>query len=752
MNNYFKFCTSKGFYPFIPMLFNSKNCRFINWKNEVNQIKNFEEAEKVGNSFTNIKPDGTQKTYTSITGSALLTGAVSGIMVVDLDIDPKKDKNGVKEYSKLLKEIEQDIVETLTCKSVTGGVHLYFNYKEGLTNISDVLPGIDIRTDGGLIICPGTYRNEHRDPKDKKGEWVKGYYEIFKDLPVVDMPDKLFNKLKELCNKSNSTNKQSRPSEANAAANASEVMNSQSISNKNNWYTVTNEGGRDEKLYKYLCSMVNIPHFRTRETLLAQATMYNNSFLNPPLTIEEVEAKVDSALKHVATTYEGKLNSAITNDKNGGKKVDQLSIGRYIIEEYRFLNNDQYFYKYNPEVGTWNRINKSTLQALITKDLSRHCNYWSDTCTRGITNFVFNETYNPEPSSLFHEEFNLEPYKVTFKNGVLDFKTLEFTKSFDPDLKATVAIPHNYDGEASIPIKTIEFLSLMTTNENEIQFIFEWIGYLFVARYDIQKILFLSGDGGNGKSTLINLMTACVGASNTSTVSLRSLVNNRFSGSLLYNKLFNTVADIGSDFFDESDMLKTLTGDDTVTVERKNENGFSYLNFAKMTYSANKLPKFKDTTEGLNRRPIVLPLKLDFTTRVKAKGIHIKDIINDEKEMERVISYSVKAFYDVIKRGKVFTESEAMLKAKTDWLGDNPLVDFIQERFEVTGSTLDTCLFDDFYGSYKCYCLDNGYKPLSKARATEFIKSNEFFTNNKIIMKKMGSNGHRFKITGIKKY
>ena len=43
------------------------------------------------------------------------------------------------------------------------------------------------------------------------------------------------------------------------------------------------------------------------------------------------------------------------------------------------------------------------------------------------------------------------------------------------------------------------------------------------------------------KSTLIKLMTAVVGKDNTSAVSMKSLVNNRFQTALLYNKLFANI-------------------------------------------------------------------------------------------------------------------------------------------------------------------------------------------------------------------
>ncbi|PGV90631.1 DUF5906 domain-containing protein, partial [Bacillus cereus] len=55
-------------------------------------------------------------------------------------------------------------------------------------------------------------------------------------------------------------------------------------------------------------------------------------------------------------------------------------------------------------------------------------------------------------------------------------------------------------------------------------------------------------------------------------------------------------------YFNESGDFKALTGDDVVRVEFKGENSFDFLNRARLVFSANKLPKFKDDTEAITSR------------------------------------------------------------------------------------------------------------------------------------------------------
>lgn len=457
-----------------------------------------------------------------------------------------------------------------------------------------------------------------------------------------------------------------------------------------------------------------------------------------PIFIKEIEK------------YHKKLKDSLVYNKNGTVSIDQLKAGKAILEEYDFINNERFLYKYNEYNGVWEKTTKQGIRTIITNDLEQGCNYWSDGTSRSLSNYIYDKTYGNVDGLVFDEVFNKNPYSVVFTNGTLDLKTGKFDLlKFNKDDFNTIYIPHEYNSEAEYPHKSIEFMKMMIPNEKELDFILEWFGYQFVKSYPITKMLFIQGGGGNGKSTLIKIMSALVGASNVSNVSMKSLVNNRFQSALLYNKLTNTVADIGADFFDDSSIIKALTGDDRITVERKGENGFDYLNFAKMTYSCNALPRFKDNTGGLNRRPIVLQLNEDFTTKVKNSNIHVNDIINDEAEMERLIKLCTDKFMNVIKKGYDFTESESMIQAKNDWLTDDPIVDFIEEVFEFVDNDKLFTEMATFMGLYKIYCQDRNYKPMSQKNVVEAIKSNKKLTDKGIEIKRLNNKTKYLKVTNL---
>lgn len=90
----------------------------------------------------------------------IATGAVSGIVVIDIDV-----KNGVNGQESI--KAWHELPPTLTASTPTGGYHLYFLYPAyGLRCRTGVLPGVDVKADGGYVVGPGSSIG------NKPYEWV----------------------------------------------------------------------------------------------------------------------------------------------------------------------------------------------------------------------------------------------------------------------------------------------------------------------------------------------------------------------------------------------------------------------------------------------------------------------------------------------------------------------------------------------------------------------------------------------------
>lgn len=81
----------------------------------------------------------------------LATGAVSGIAVVDLDIDAEKGIDGVS----AIKSLGKLPVDTTIARTPRGGWHIYLQHHPDLPcSASKIGRGIDTRGNGGYVIAP----------------------------------------------------------------------------------------------------------------------------------------------------------------------------------------------------------------------------------------------------------------------------------------------------------------------------------------------------------------------------------------------------------------------------------------------------------------------------------------------------------------------------------------------------------------------------------------------------------------------
>src|SRR5439155_2534028 len=83
-------------------------------------------------------------------GIGIVTGAISGLVVVDIDV--RHGGDGALEH------IEREhgrLPTTVECRTGGGGRHLYFAHPGGLVrNKVGLAPGIDLRGDGGYVVAP----------------------------------------------------------------------------------------------------------------------------------------------------------------------------------------------------------------------------------------------------------------------------------------------------------------------------------------------------------------------------------------------------------------------------------------------------------------------------------------------------------------------------------------------------------------------------------------------------------------------
>lgn len=193
-----------------------------------------------------------------------LPATPNNLFVIDLDVHDE-NKNGVDNFKRLMEEIGLESIDTMTQITPSGGVHLIYQTNETLKNVPNCsnafsdYPGIDIRTDGYIVVEPSSINDKE--------------YKITNLIPPMPMPVLLQQYILE-----NVGTKEER---------------------KKSQYTKPTEkidiGNRDTALFEYITYL----YYKTKLTyneILILAKTFNNDFTKP-LPEKTVVYKVDKAFE-----------------------------------------------------------------------------------------------------------------------------------------------------------------------------------------------------------------------------------------------------------------------------------------------------------------------------------------------------------------------------------------------------------------------------------------------------------------------
>ena len=114
---------------------------------------------------------------------AIVTGAISDLVVLDVD-----GEEGIRSIT----ENKLHIPETSMVK--TGrGFHYYFRYREGVKNLTDYYPGIDLRGEGGYVLAPPSLHSS-----GVRYRWVRPLTKNLAEIPEWIIKRDTETKKKEL--------------------------------------------------------------------------------------------------------------------------------------------------------------------------------------------------------------------------------------------------------------------------------------------------------------------------------------------------------------------------------------------------------------------------------------------------------------------------------------------------------------------------------------------------------------------------
>lgn len=267
-------------------------------------------------------------------------------------------------------------------------------------------------------------------------------------------------------------------------------------------------------------------------------------------------------------------------------------------------------------------------------------------------------------------------------NSHLDLNTLS-TITQTPKVFLTNKIKAKYQSTACYDGWNT-FLLELVNKQTLVDTLQEYVGYSLAHHHKAKKFLYIYGPGCSGKSTFINIISDFFGKSNCSELDLIQL-SDRFMTHNLRNKMINVRSDIDYAYSNKhTDLLKSLTGGDNITVDKKYApEQIVFTNAAKIYLSGNGIPDVPGNTTDddafVNRwLPIEFPNTFD-------KAGDVESIWTTDSAKRIILNWAIDGYKRLKDNGWVFTYSPSI----------NSIREWLVEGFEATDVELfliDCCM------------------------------------------------------------
>jgi putative DNA primase/helicase len=182
---------------------------------------------------------------------------------------------------------------------------------------------------------------------------------------------------------------------------------------------------------------------------------------------------------------------------------------------------------------------------------------------------------------------------VAVANGLLDIERKRLIPH-TPQFFNQTSVPFNFDPDVPDPERWLSFLDQLWPNDPAaINVLGEWFGYVISGRTDLHKILLTVGPTRGGKGVIARILTALIGRENVAGPTLNSL-GGEFGLAPLIGKPLAVISDarfVGKDSNVVVERLLSISGEDTLTVNRKFRDQWTGKLPSRLHVISNELPR-----------------------------------------------------------------------------------------------------------------------------------------------------------------
>ena len=352
-----------------------------------------------------------------------------------------------------------------------------------------------------------------------------------------------------------------------------------------------------------------------------------------------------------------------------------------------------------------------TVYALSIKDEQQRSGYL-DFVTRWQRR-NHRETILKDAASVYPVElsrFDADPFLFNCLNGTLDLRPRVFHPHRAEDMLATVS-GVLYDPNVRCERWEQVVDEVMQGDLDKAAFLQKAMGY-GLTRDTSEECLFLlyGATTRNGKGTISETYMRLQGgygrAATPDTIAQKQNTNSsgpsediaRLAGARAVN-----ISEPGKQMALSASLVKTLTGNDTITSRFLNENSFEYRPQFKLFINTNHLPKVTDVTVFSSGRVKVIPFERHFTETEQDKGL--KRMLARPENLSGVLNWCLDGLWMLRETG--FDPPAAVRKATEQYRKDSDKISrFVEDM--LTPDLSGEIRTEDAYRAYQDWCVRNG--------------------------------------------
>lgn len=300
---------------------------------------------------------------------------------------------------------------------------------------------------------------------------------------------------------------------------------------------------------------------------------------------------------------------------------------------------------------------------------------------------------------------------VAFNDCLYNCDTHE-CEPFTENVVVTMKLKFDYPTDTDKPNMVDEIINkLLCGNKDDINTLYEYLGYILHRDMKLEKALTFNGDGYNGKSSILDLITYTFKDCCTALPFKKLFAKNGLQ--VVAQNMFVYAHEMTSDYIKDATVFKEVLSNNPTIVEDKyvKQHEISDYN-CKFIYCNNGMTKMDvSCIKAINRR--LLPIQFEYDLSQEKRDLNFYRKWLTKENAERLLYLAIKGLKRLQERGG-FKISQRSADASEKYVTD---LDTVRQWVnDYDGSVLYE-LVDPLYNLYKQYVFDNtNSKKISKEK------------------------------------